>query len=235
MRPSSATNRRPLATAPQPAAAAQQAWEKNPQAWERRPTSARARVDHRRGPSAASNLPAAAPSSASRTRAVAGPGKPVVATAPPAHAEFTSALDALIAKSSVAGLLPHAERLTMHARQAGATERQLTLCRLFRAVEPRAPTLTEMQLRDALAPLARFSPAPQQHAAFLGSEFLRAMWRRAGSGSVQGLLDALCPIPVARGSIAAADGQAAEEVQGPAAQALRAGGGGGGGDLPRPS
>lgn len=140
-----------------------------------------------------------------------------------AQAKLLEALDGFIARSGAAAALPRSERLTMHARQADAVERQLTLYRLLRAVAPRAPALTEAQLKEALKPLGRYAAAASSSAPpFLEPGFLRAVCRRAGAGAVQGLLDALCPIPVARGSVAAADGQqAAAEVEA-AADALRA-------------
>ena len=65
------------------------------------------------------------------------------------------ALGCEVASARSAGALPRSERLTMHARQAEATEAQLALLRLLRAVEPRASTVSEAALLDTLRRLRR--------------------------------------------------------------------------------
>jgi hypothetical protein len=52
-------------------------------------------------------------------------------------------------------------------------------------------------------------------AAFLERGFLHAAFQRSGRGAVQRLLDDLCPVPLARGTAAAAGGEAAAERQEP--------------------
>jgi hypothetical protein len=138
-----------------------------------------------------------------------------------ALSQFTQALAAEAAARGAASALPRSERLTMHQRQADAAERQLVLLGLLRAVEPRASVLTEAQLTEVLRVVARRAaaggatrPATSRTTSavpFLEVEFIRSAWRRAVGGDVRKLLDVLCPIPIVRGSSAAAAGAAAEE------------------------
>ena len=156
------------------------------------------------------------PTSARKPAAAARPASATTAAAPAATdqnihlalQQLGQALSAAAAASRPA--LPRDERRTMHQRQADATERQLLLLRRLRAVEPRAPALSVGQLAEALQPLAKRGTTQP---AFLSRDILNTIWRRAGHGAVQRLLDELCPVPVSRGTIAAAGGDvaAAEE------------------------
>lgn len=110
------------------------------------------------------------------------------------------------ATARTSAMLPRADRLTMHQRQADAAEQQLLLLRRLRTMEPRAPRLSEAQIIEALRPLGRlFSKADRVDAApaFLERAFVHAAWQRAERGAVQPLLDVLCPVPLARGTVAA--------------------------------
>ena len=114
------------------------------------------------------------------------------------------ALGCEVASARSAGALPRSERLTMHARQAEATEAQLALLRLLRAVEPRASTVSEAALLDTLRRLRRhFAGAHASAVQILEPAFVSAAWQRSGGGNVAQLLELLCPVPVATGSAAA--------------------------------
>ena len=161
-------------------------------------------LSDRRAKAAAASRPASAPEGDNAQLALAQLGR---------------ALGQEAAARAVSGTapLPRAERLTMHSRQADAAEKQLLLLRRLRAVEPLAPALTEAQLAEALRPLGEsFARAERTHrAAFLERAFTRAVWQRSERGAIQRLLDLLCPVPLARATIAAAGGAAAMEPEKP--------------------
>ena len=178
------------------------------QAWEERAAASRteAPVLNARVPASATTAPAAAISD-ERTLQLG-------------LAQLARALgqEAAAHAGAGSGPLPRAERMTMHSRQADAAEKQLLLLRRLRGVAPRAAAVTEAELIEALRPLgARFSRADSAYGApaFLERTFTRAVWLRAERGTIQPLLDVLCPVPITRGTVAATGGAAAMEPDAP--------------------
>ena len=228
------------AEAPPAAAAAPAPTHRVAQAWER-PAAAATPSSRRPASASAASVSALAPPPNIEQRVAV------------AIAEVQRALDDAIATRGPT--LPSTERLTMNLRQSHAAERQLALLRRLRAIEPRAASVSEGCISDALCALLSGASSGGGgrgtgghgcsgggHSgtggrsggggggggggrSLISPEVVRELRRRATGGAIERLLEVLCPVPLVRGSIEAANGAVAAEADAAAAGDGATGGG----------